>query len=103
MSYNAAVQQRVKDRIKDSIMAPCKGCSDRVPACHDKCDKYKEWHDSIVEKQRAFVKKYKNDYCGEADDKRRCYRVSVINKANRQSLSKLTGYEQRVRKSNSKY
>lgn len=103
MSYNAAIQQRVKDHIKHSIMAPCKDCGDRFLGCHDKCDKYKEWHDSIVEKQRAFVKKYKNDYRGESEEIRRCYRISLINKANIQSLSKLTGYEQRVRKSNSKY
>ena len=22
---------------------PCKDCKKRYPACHDKCDKYKEW------------------------------------------------------------
>ena len=22
---------------------PCKGCIERNPGCHDKCDKYKEW------------------------------------------------------------
>ena len=22
---------------------PCKGCNERFTACHDKCDKYKEW------------------------------------------------------------
>jgi hypothetical protein len=22
---------------------PCKGCTKRIPGCHDKCDKYAEW------------------------------------------------------------
>ena len=24
---------------------PCKGCTDRHPACHGKCEAYKEWLD----------------------------------------------------------
>lgn len=24
---------------------PCKGCTERHRACHDSCEKYKEWHD----------------------------------------------------------
>lgn len=24
-------------------IAPCKDCSERHEACHDSCDKYKEW------------------------------------------------------------
>lgn len=23
--------------------SPCKGCADRHPACHDSCERYKEW------------------------------------------------------------
>ena len=22
---------------------PCRGCTNRYPACHDKCEAYKEW------------------------------------------------------------
>ena len=24
-------------------VSPCKGCVAKVPACHDRCQKYKEW------------------------------------------------------------
>lgn len=24
-------------------VAPCKGCTERYQACHDYCEKYKEW------------------------------------------------------------
>lgn len=24
-------------------MSPCYKCEDREPACHDRCEKYKEW------------------------------------------------------------
>ena len=26
-------------------IAPCKGCSERHPGCHDHCEEYKEWKD----------------------------------------------------------
>lgn len=25
------------------VLSPCKGCNDRHFACHDKCDKYKQY------------------------------------------------------------
>ena len=28
---------------------PCKGCNERFTACHDKCDKYKEWKSRLDE------------------------------------------------------
>ena len=28
---------------------PCKDCPDRHLACHDKCEKYKEWKDYLTE------------------------------------------------------
>lgn len=27
------------------IMVPCKDCKDRKPACHDSCEKFKEFKD----------------------------------------------------------
>ena len=27
------------------MIAPCKGCGERKPACWDKCPKYKAWKD----------------------------------------------------------
>ena len=38
---------------------PCKGCTGRFIACHDKCEKYKEWK-SNLEKVNAERKKYSN-------------------------------------------
>ena len=26
-------------------VSPCKGCADRSPGCHDRCDKYRAWKD----------------------------------------------------------
>lgn len=27
------------------MKVPCKGCTDRQPGCHDKCNKYKAFND----------------------------------------------------------
>lgn len=32
---------------------PCKGCADRYIACHDKCEKYKEWKNLVNSANRA--------------------------------------------------
>lgn len=32
--------------------APCKGCPDRYPACHDHCPKYQEYHAQCEERRR---------------------------------------------------
>ena len=29
------------------MMSPCKDCDERVPNCHSKCDKYKEFRDTL--------------------------------------------------------
>lgn len=37
------------------IKVPCKGCSDRYPTCHDKCEDYKAYkaqRDEIKERMR---------------------------------------------------
>lgn len=44
---------------------PCKDCSDRQPACHDHCEKYK------AEKDR--INKYKADIIGNKD----CYDYDI--------------------------
>lgn len=33
-------------------MAPCEGCTERYPACHGSCDKYKEWYDRYQAQQK---------------------------------------------------
>ena len=30
-------------------ISPCRGCSDRHIACHDKCEKYKAWKSQLEE------------------------------------------------------
>ena len=30
-------------------VSPCKGCTDRFTACHDKCEKYKAWKSRLGE------------------------------------------------------
>lgn len=34
--------------------APCYKCEDRCPACHDRCEKYKEWK-AIEDKKKEYV------------------------------------------------
>ena len=29
--------------------APCKGCTERHEACHDHCDRYKEWKQPFLD------------------------------------------------------
>ena len=36
---------------------PCKDCKERHPACHDSCDRYKEWKQRL-EKVNEERKKY---------------------------------------------
>ena len=38
---------------------PCKGCNERFTACHDKCDKYKEWKRDLDELNKR-RKEYEN-------------------------------------------
>lgn len=33
-------------------ISPCKGCADRVLACHGKCEKYKKWRKELDELNR---------------------------------------------------
>lgn len=33
--------------------APCKGCTNRHPACHDGCEKYKEWKVKLEARKEA--------------------------------------------------
>lgn len=35
------------------MVCPCKGCKDRYPACHSKCDKYKQWRKELDERREA--------------------------------------------------
>ena len=41
------------------MKAPCYGCPDRYPGCHDHCDKYKEWKAKYEEgKKRSEEERY---------------------------------------------
>ena len=34
-------------------ISPCKGCNERFTACHDKCEKYKEWKKLVDSANKA--------------------------------------------------
>ncbi len=40
--------------------APCYKCEDRRPACHDRCEKYKEWK-SVEDKKKEYVESRYNE------------------------------------------
>ena len=40
------------------VLTPCLDCPDRYPACHDHCDRYKEWKE-IHERKRAAAREQK--------------------------------------------
>lgn len=40
-----------ESQIRDKL--PCKGCTDRYTACHDKCEKYKEWKKLVDDANKA--------------------------------------------------
>ena len=40
-----------------SMIAPCKKCPDRKPACHGRCEKYQTWL-SEYRKQQAAEREY---------------------------------------------
>ena len=50
------------------MLAPCKGCKDRHEACHNECEKYKEWKTYYSARQEAIkrAKEADNEYCHEA-------------------------------------
>ena len=35
------------------MIAPCKGCEDRVVGCHATCDRYKAYHEKNMERIKA--------------------------------------------------
>lgn len=59
---------RLDSPIRDA--PPCKGCEERYPGCHSKCEKYKEWKSRLDEvnkrrkeyNERPFVKYNPYDY-----------------------------------------
>jgi hypothetical protein len=36
-------------------LPPCKDCEERYPACHDKCEKYKDWKGDVLKKKKAIA------------------------------------------------
>ena len=48
---------------------PCKDCEDRYLACHDKCEKYKEWKDYVAETNKRFKLDH-HSYRSTATDKK---------------------------------
>lgn len=55
------------------IKAPCKGCPDRSPACHDRCEKYRAFHEERV-RVNAWLTKQN---AGPGTPPRRHYSVST--------------------------
>ena len=45
--------------VPDTKLVPCKDCTDRHPACHDECEKYKTFK-QIHDSKREAIYKYKN-------------------------------------------
>lgn len=48
------------------VLSPCKDCPDRARACHDVCDKYKEFRAELDKIKDAQAKDYKGTgtrYC----------------------------------------
>lgn len=46
-------------------IAPCKDCPDRIPGCHDSCDRYKEWKsqlEKLNEARREYDRSRYNKY-----------------------------------------
>lgn len=57
--------------------SPCKGCKDRHKACHDSCDRYKEWkaeHDAAMQYVREQNATVVCDYVLKARDRERMRR-----------------------------
>ena len=49
---------KVQSPVRD--MAPCWGCPDREPGCHDRCDAFHAWRknvDKVNEARRAYSDK----------------------------------------------
>lgn len=50
-------------------MPPCKDCPDRHLACHDNCDKYKEWKDYLTD-TKTKLNLSKGSYRSKATDRK---------------------------------
>lgn len=48
------------------MMCPCKDCKDRHQACHDHCEKYKEWKKELEANKEALkrIKEEQIDFRG---------------------------------------
>lgn len=42
-------------------MAPCKTCTEKYSACHDVCERFKDWK-AETDKDKAALKKYEDYY-----------------------------------------
>lgn len=47
--------------------APCKNCQDRVPGCHNECDKYKEFVEE-TRKNNELIRMAKKQYYHKRND-----------------------------------
>ena len=55
---------------RKELTAPCKGCGERKPRCHDHCGKYGEFR-KVVEKKNKHMKAHKWDMYDPMAQKRR--------------------------------
>jgi Fe-S-cluster-containing dehydrogenase component len=56
---------------------PCKGCTERHLACHDSCEKYKEWRDQYQAQEKSLKAHRSRWYTPRSDarDKRDDYHI----------------------------
>ena len=55
------------------MKAPCYGCPDRYPGCHDHCDKYKEWKAKYDEAKKRSEEERYSLYVPESQARKRAY------------------------------
>lgn len=51
--------------ITPKVEPPCMDCPDRVVGCHSKCDKYKEYSQTLRKNQTEITEKYKSSRMAE--------------------------------------
>ena len=56
---------------RKELIAPCKGCKERLPGCHDGCAGYQEFKQRVIEKNRYMVKSRWDCYDPQAPKRRR--------------------------------
>ena len=53
------------------MISPCKDCSERSEACHDHCEKFREWKAQLEEAKARERKESENSFMGLERSRRR--------------------------------